>query len=132
MKVHVKKVRIQTLLSGLSTPITHVKKVCVQWYCQPCNEKREIPVDRRKFENLWSELLPHMKPATDLCDTCHSNIVKIICSASRPESEKLANLKAAEQHLMITKQERELYNEVFGAVKDLKLNPQSASCPQQF
>ena len=89
-------------------------------------------MDRRKFENLWSELLPHMKPATDLCDTCHSSIVKIICSASRPESEKLANLKAAEQHLMIAKQERELYNEVFGAVKDLKLNPQSASCPQQF
>ena len=109
-----------------------LKRYVYKWYCQPCNEKREIPVDRRKFENLWSELLPHMKPATDLCDTCHSSIVKIICSASRPESEKLANLKAAEQHLMIAKQERELYNEVFGAVKDLKLNPQSASCPQQF
>ena len=110
---------------------THMSKRYVyRQYRQACNEKREIPVGRRKFENLWSELLPHiasMKPATDLCDTCQSNIVKIMRSANIPDSEKSANLKAAEQHLMLAKQEREVYNEeCLRAVKDLKLNPQSA------
>ncbi len=42
-----------------------------------------------------------MKPATELCDTCQSNIVKVIRSANLPESEKSVNLKAAEQHLKL-------------------------------
>ena len=115
---------------ALLLPSHMSKRYVYRQYRQACNEKREIPVGRRKFENLWSELLPHiasMKPATDLCDTCQSNIVKIMRSANIPDSEKSANLKAAEQHLMLAKQEREVYNEeCLRAVKDLKLNPQSA------
>ena len=84
---------------------------------------------RRKIEDLWSQLRPHitsMKPATDLCDICQSNIVKIICSINLPESQKSVNLKVAEKHLELAKQEREYYNEqCILAARDLKLNPQS-------
>ena len=67
-----------------------------------------------------------MKPATDLCDICQSNIVKIIRSINLPESQKLVNLKVAEKHLELAKQEREDYNEqCILAARDLKLNPLS-------
>ena len=50
----------------------------------------------RKFEDLWSELLPHiasMKPATDLCDTCQPNMTKIMHSANVPDHQKSVDLK---------------------------------------
>lgn len=114
---------------ALLLPSHMSKRYVYRQCCHANDEMREIPVGRRKFEDLWSQLLPHiasMKPATDLCDTCQSNIVKIICSANLPESEKSANLKAAEQHLKLAKQEREFYNEqCLRAAKDLQLNPRS-------
>ena len=82
---------------------------------------------QRKFEDLSYQKPPHiacMKPATDLCDICQSNIVKIIRSINLPESQKLVNLKVAEKHLELAKQEREDYNkQCVLAARDLKLNP---------
>ena len=67
-----------------------------------------------------------MKPATDLCETCQSNAMKVVRSANLPDSLKSASLKDAENHLMLAKQERQVYNEeCVRATKEFKLNPQS-------
>ena len=70
-------------------------------YRQYCMASTENPISRRKFETLWLQLLPHisvMKPATDLCETCHLNITKILRSSNQPESVKSNQLKDAKQH----------------------------------
>ena len=86
-------------------------------------------VCRLKFEDLWSELRPNiaaMKPTSDLCENCQSNIVKIMCSANVPDSEKSKNINKAELHLVLAKQERAVYNnECVKAAEELKLNPVS-------
>ena len=62
-----------------------------------------------------------MKPATDLCEVCQNNIVKMMHSVNLPEGEKSQSLKEAELHLMLAKQERELYNsECLLAVSEMK------------
>ena len=60
----------------LLLPSNMSKRYVYQQYCCACNEEGEIPV---KCENLWKELVAHiacMKPAYDLCDTCHGNVTK--------------------------------------------------------
>ena len=61
---------------ALLRPIDMTKRYVYRQYCMASTEK---PISRRKFETLWLQLLPHisvMKPATDLCETCHLNITK--------------------------------------------------------
>ena len=82
-----------------------------------------VCVGRQKFERLWCDLLPHisaMKPATDLCEICHLNFVKITRSCNLPESEKSKQLQEAEHHLELAKVERELYNHEYN-LEELKL-----------
>ena len=79
----------------------------------PCTQNRETSVCRKKFESLWCDLLPHianMKPATDLCEACQNNIVKIMHSINLPDEDKSQNLEEAELHVHLAKQEREFYN----------------------
>lgn len=69
---------------ALLLPTHMTKRFIYREYCMVCTQNGEAPVGRRKFESLWSELLPHianMKPATDLCETCHNNIVKVMRSS---------------------------------------------------
>ena len=57
---------------ALLLPSNMSKRYVYRQYCSACNKKGDIPVKRRKFENLWKELIPHvacMKPASDLCET---------------------------------------------------------------
>ena len=92
----------------LLLPSNMSKRHVYRQYCSACNDRREYPVKCRKFENPWKELVPHvacMKPASDLCDTCHYNVVKIMRSANLPESEKSECLKEAKRYLMLAKQE---------------------------
>ena len=95
---------------ALLLPTHMTKRFVYREYCVACTQDRETPVCRRKFESLWSDLLPHianMKPATDLCETCQNNIVKIMRSVNLPDEDKSQNLKEAELHLHLAKQERE-------------------------
>ena len=114
---------------ALLLPTHMTKRFVYRQYCEACTHNREKPVCRRKFENLWGELLPHianMKPATDLCDTCQNNIVKVMRSINLPDEDKSQNLKEAELHLLLAKQERELYNtECIRAAKEVKEHPGS-------
>ena len=65
-----------------------------------------------------------LKPKTDLCETCHLNITMVLRSANQPESMKSDQLKAAEHHLELAKQERKLYNEeCVKAKEELVANP---------
>lgn len=61
--------------------LSHMSKRHVyRQYCHACTETGETLVGRR-FENLWNEFIPHiacMKPASDLCEKCHSNVVNIM------------------------------------------------------
>lgn len=105
------------------------KRYVYRQYCAVCTQKGEIPVCRRKFENLWSELLPHianMKPATDLCETCQKNIVQIMHSTNLSDVDKYESLKEAELHLTLATKERELYNtECMRAVEEMKVHASS-------
>ena len=114
---------------ALLLPSYMSKRYVYRQYCQACDEQKEMHVSRRKFENLWSELLPGiaaMKPATDLCPICQSNIITIFRSANLPDSEKSQNVKEASDHLMLVHQERKIYNEDCSqAAAELKLHPES-------
>ena len=109
---------------ALLLPSEMSKRFVYREYCKACTY---VPVGRRKFERLWCDLLPHisaMKPATDLCEICHLNIVKITRSCNLPESEKSQQLQEAEHHLKLAKVERELYNhECLITTAELKKNP---------
>lgn len=112
---------------ALLLPTHMTKRFVYREYRLACTKNREVPVGRRKFENLWSQLLPHianMKPATDLCETCQNNIVKVMRSVNLPDEDKSQNLKEAEAHLLLAKQERELYNaECIKAAEEVKVQP---------
>lgn len=54
---------------ALLLPSHMSKRYVYRQYKQVCEESRDIPASRRKFEDLWNGLLPHissMKPKTDL------------------------------------------------------------------
>ena len=102
---------------------TYMSKRYVYRMC--CEIVGDDCVCRRKFETLWNELLPHiscMKPATDICEVCHLNIVKITRSANLPLSDKSGQLLEAEHHLELAKQERQVYNEeCLNSTQELKI-----------
>ena len=110
---------------ALLLPTHMIKRFVYRSYCMVCIQNGENTVSRRKFETLWSELLPHianMKPATDLCETCQNNIVKVMRSVNLPDVDKSQTLREAEVHLLLAKQERELYNtECMRASEEVKL-----------
>ena len=71
------------------------------------------PFQRRKFETLWNETIPHIitaKPATDLCFTCQQNNWLIMRSVNLPDSVKYARLQESLKHLRRAHAEREYYN----------------------
>ena len=113
---------------ALLLPTYMSKRYVYRMYCKIVGDDC---VCRRKFETLWNELLPHiscMKPATDLCEVCHLNIVKITRSANLPLSDKSEQLLEAEHHLELAKQERQVYNEeCLNSTQELKINP---TCPK--
>ena len=114
---------------ALLLPSHMSKRYVYRQYKQVCEESNDLPVSRRKFEDIWNGLLPHissMKPKTDLCHVCQENVMKIVRSINLPESEKTDSLKEAEMHLKLAKQEREVYNtQCMKCVEELKTNPQS-------
>ena len=68
----------------------------------------------RQLRRLWQELVPFMttmKPSGDLCFVCQENVTAIMRSTNLPEDEKSENLKSAEEHLIIAKDERRAYND---------------------
>ena len=72
---------------ALLLPSHMSKRYVYRQYKQVCEESRDIPVSRRKFEDLWNGLLPHissMKPKTDLCPDCQDNVMKIVRSVNLP------------------------------------------------
>ena len=92
------------------------KRFVYRQYKLGCEITADIPISCRKFESLWLELLPHivsMKPATDLCAVCQSNVVSITCMrpANLDECEKSEHLRSAEEHLRLARVERFLYND---------------------
>ena len=67
-----------------------------------------------KFHILWRDTLPHidtMKPASDLCFECQTNMRSIQESANMTEEEKFKRIDAAEAHLKAAKRQRDYYNE---------------------
>lgn len=55
-----------------------------------------------KFHILWRDTLPHidtMKPASDLCFECQTNMRLIQVSANMSEEDKFKRIDAAEVHL---------------------------------
>ena len=114
---------------ALLLPSHMSKRYVYRQYRLACNKKGEVHVGRRKFEDLWSELLPGiagMKPATDLCHICQLNIVNIMRSANLPDELKSENVREAEKHLALAAQERKMYTEdCLKAAEELKLKPNS-------
>ena len=114
---------------ALLLPSHMSKRSVYRQYQVACEGLEEMPVCRRKFEDIWNELLPHissMKPATDLCATCQDNVAKVVRSVNLPESEKSQSLKEAEHHLKLAAQERQVYNtQCTMCVEEIKSNPQS-------
>lgn len=114
---------------ALLLPSHMSKRSVYRQYKGACEALDEIPVCRRKFEDIWNELLPHissMKPATDLCATCQDNVAKVVRSVNLPESEKSQSLKEAEEHLKLAAQERQVYNaQCTECVEEIKSNPHS-------
>ncbi|KAF2895152.1 hypothetical protein ILUMI_11023 [Ignelater luminosus] len=56
-------------------------KISVCRYIKFCEEKEELMVGDSLFYKLWSKHCPcitSMKPADDLCDTCHQNVVLLM------------------------------------------------------
>ncbi len=113
---------------ALLLPTYMTKRYVYRMYC----DATDSPVCRRKFETLWNTLLKHissMKPATDLCEICQQHVTKITRSVNLPESEKSFELREAECHLQLAKQEREQYNnECTTAKAEHDLNPLNPKC----
>ena len=78
---------------------------------------------------MESAITLHMKPKTNLCEICQSNIVLISRSANLPDSEKSSQLLEAEKHLEMASQERQVYNSECTMAKEKllesPLNPSS-------
>ena len=70
------------------------------------------PVAYSTFNKLWQSLLPSiilMKPMSDLCWTCQKNSTAIVQASNKPDSEKSATIKEAQDHLMLVQLERSFY-----------------------
>ena len=70
------------------------------------------PVAYSTFNKHWQSLLPSiilMKPMSDLCWTCQKNSTAIVRASNKPDSEKSATIKEAQDHLMLVQLERSFY-----------------------
>ncbi len=64
------------------------------------------------FNKTWKSLLPSiiiMKPMSDLCWTCQQNSTAILRAANQPDIEKSAQIKVAQDHLLLVQLERSYY-----------------------
>ncbi len=62
------------------------------------------------FNKTWKSLLPSIiKPMSDLCWTCQQNSTAILRAANRPDIEKSAQIKVAQDHLLLVQLERSYY-----------------------
>ena len=59
-----------------------------------------------------------MRPATDLCWTCQKNNNLIQKTVNLPEEQKVAAVRAQEEHLRLSAGERELYKNCCNQAKD--------------
>ena len=86
-----------------------------------CASQGHISVGYSKFCDLWNQLCPFvliMRPATDLCWTCQKNNNLIQKTANLPEEQKVAAVRAQEEHLRLSAGERELYKTCCNQAKD--------------
>ena len=90
-----------------------VTKALVYSKYKSASEKNEWEaVERSKFYDLWSELLPHISistPSSDLCFTCQQNSLAIQKSGCLSEEEKSERLESAQEHLQRAKTEYDDY-----------------------
>ena len=72
----------------------------------------QVLVGYSKFCDLWNQLCPFiliMRPATDLCWTCHRNNNKIHRTTNLPQVEKAEAVRTQQEHLCLASGEREHY-----------------------
>lgn len=65
------------------------------------------------FKDIWNQFCPHimtMKPASDLCDVCRINHLKLSRLANASFDEQQETLKLATEHLNTAKMQRDRYN----------------------
>ena len=82
-------------------------------YAEACRVNGWNAIGRRKFYEVWQQLLPHIAvstPSTDLCFTCQQNNKSIQLSGCLSEEEKLKRVKTAHDHLLQAGKERLYYN----------------------
>ena len=104
--------RVMKLPSDVSKATVYRDYVTASKALQDTGEVRIILY--RQLRRLWQELVPFMttmKPSGDLCFVCQENVTAIMRSTNLPEDEKSENLKSAEEHLIIAKDERRAYND---------------------
>ena len=77
-----------------------------------CASQGHISVGYSKFCDLWNQLCPFvliMRPATDLCWTCQKNNNLIQKTANLPEEQKVAAVRAQEEHLQLKRPARTMH-----------------------
>ena len=77
-----------------------------------CASQGHISVGYSKFCDLWNQLCPFvliMRPATDLCWTCQKNNNLMQQTANLPEEQKVAAVKAQEEHLQLKRPARTMH-----------------------
>ena len=85
----------------------------------------ETSVSYVTFCRLWRQQLPElgiMKPASDLCHKCQSNVDAIRETANATEEEKEALLEKHMEHLRLSKVCRQLYRDQCQAAKETWAN----------
>ena len=66
-------------------------------------------VSLSKFRQLWRDLLPSIKPMTDLCTTCHAHSNLVLRSSNHPSVRKSKVLEEYQEHLQAVGVERSFY-----------------------
>ena len=105
-----------------------------------CASQGHTSVGYSKFCDLWNQLCPFvliMCPATDLCWTCQKNNNLIQKTANLPEGQKVAAVRAQEEHLRLSAGGRELYKNCCNQAKDdvqkqfreINVNVRREPCP---
>ena len=86
-----------------------------------CASQGHTSVGYSKFCDLWHQLCPFvliMRPAMDLCWTCQKNNNLIQKTTNLQEEQKVAAVRAQEEHLRLSAGERELYKNCCNHSKD--------------
>jgi len=76
----------------ISLPSAETKGVVYHNYCQTTKlEPGKRQIGFTSFRTLWAKYVPYvtcMKPASDLCDVCQTNVTCILRTANMPDDEK--------------------------------------------